>query len=420
MSSPHTLIVGEGIGGLALAQGLKKNGISFTLFERDLSPTARAQGYRVRLSDAIGATALRECLDQQMWDLFEGTCGEMKPHNFRFNAIDGTELEGLGPSGPIPRGVAGAKMEAAGAKFPPGMFGSKAYTVDRNLLRSLLLLGQEGQVKFGKSFERYELTSTGVIASFSDGTKEQGSFLLGAEGVTSPLRKQLLPNQRYVDTGSRVIYGKTTITPKLTARFLPKVLEGGVTVIQNLKGLTLFLEPIRFPKDASVESGGRLGSTKDYVYWVLGGCGEHLAIPDDEFHALSHKGAADLALKLTEDWKPAFRALLELQGTDQTSPLRIVSAKPERPAWIPSAHDFLLGDAVHAMMPIGGAGANAALEDAASLLKVIVEEGISEKTMGKYVDQMWERAAPYIRMSAMGAQKLLGFKSFEGAKEIDF
>jgi 2-polyprenyl-6-methoxyphenol hydroxylase-like FAD-dependent oxidoreductase len=43
------LIVGGGIGGLCLAQGLKTSGISVTVFERDESAATRGQGYAVRL-----------------------------------------------------------------------------------------------------------------------------------------------------------------------------------------------------------------------------------------------------------------------------------------------------------------------------------------------------------------------------------
>jgi 2-polyprenyl-6-methoxyphenol hydroxylase-like FAD-dependent oxidoreductase len=417
MSSPRILIIGGGIGGLALAQGLKKNGISFTLFEQDLSPTVRAQGYRVRLTEDKGAGALRECLDPELWNLFESTCPAMTQNSARFDAVDGTQLPDFFAGGPLPsKSASPAGVEF---KFSPRISDMKAYNVDRSMLRSLLLLGQEENVKFGKSFERYEVTSTGIIAFFKDGTLEEGTLLVGADGIASPIRRQFLPNQRYVDTGCRVIYGKTPITPELEMRLSPELMRG-VTVIQDQKPLTLYTEPIRFPKDASLASRGRLTHTEDYVFWVLGGSSEHFAASHDAFQTLSHRAAAVMTFKMTKQWNPAFRAIFELQNTDQTSPLCIISAKPERPDWAPSIRVTLLGDAVHASMPVGGLGANTALQDAASLVKLIVEAGISEKTMQRYIDHMWKDAVSYIEGSVMRPKNLLGFKGFEYAKEVEF
>lgn len=295
--------------------------------------------------------------------------------------------------------------------------GGYVYTVDRTMLRSLLLLGQEDHIKFGKTFTHYETTNTGVTAYFSDGSSESGTLLVGADGTTSSVRKQLLPNLRYLDTGSRVIYGKTPLTEELTARF-PAAAMKGTSVIQDQYPLTLFMEPIRFPKDAAVESNGRLARTDDYVYWVLGGSVETFGFSDAEFHSLSGKDAADLTLKLTAHWDPLFRPVFELQNTAQSAPLRLISAKPERPGWIPSAKVVLMGDAIHAMMPAGGSGANTALTDASLLAGIIAERGISEKTMGDFVNEMWEYALLAIEVSAQGGKKLLGFKGFENAKEV--
>lgn len=419
MSPPHILIIGGGIGGLALAQGLRKHNISFTLFERDASPISRAQGYRIRIA-GDGAISLHACLDSELWSLFERTCAELRFGGSRLNAIDGSELPffgvggarggGSGPPGPPGRGDLGTMKPIEGVR--PG------YTVDRTTLRALLLLGQEGNVKFGKTLTKYEITERGVTAFFSDGTSEQGTLIVGADGVTSRVRKQLLPEHKYFDTGSRVLYGKTFITPELTERFMPEAMRR-MTVIQDSIPLTLFLEPICFPTDASIESGGLIQNTQDYVYWVFGGNKEAVGLTDAEFHSLSGQEAADLTSKLTENWLPSFRCLFELQTTSQCAPLRLISAKPERPEWKSSAHVTLLGDAAHAMMPAGGSGANCALADTALLLKLIVEEGVTEETMGKYVDKMWEYSLPAIQRSAIAGQKLLGFKGWEDATEVD-
>jgi hypothetical protein len=60
----HVLIIGGGIGGLCLAQGLKKAGISAAVYERDgnINPA--------------GSRALSACLPPHLFDLFDRTCGK--------------------------------------------------------------------------------------------------------------------------------------------------------------------------------------------------------------------------------------------------------------------------------------------------------------------------------------------------------
>jgi 2-polyprenyl-6-methoxyphenol hydroxylase-like FAD-dependent oxidoreductase len=43
----HVIIIGGGLGGLALAQGLKTHGISCAVYEKDRSRADRLQGYRI-------------------------------------------------------------------------------------------------------------------------------------------------------------------------------------------------------------------------------------------------------------------------------------------------------------------------------------------------------------------------------------
>jgi 2-polyprenyl-6-methoxyphenol hydroxylase-like FAD-dependent oxidoreductase len=57
-SPSNVIIIGAGTGGLCLAQGLKRAGISVAVYERDRTRADGLQGYRVGI-DADGKRALR-------------------------------------------------------------------------------------------------------------------------------------------------------------------------------------------------------------------------------------------------------------------------------------------------------------------------------------------------------------------------
>ncbi len=78
MPQIKVLIVGAGLGGLCLAQSLRNAHIDFEVFERDLSPWDRPQGYRLHL-EADALNALREVLPPDLHRLFEATAMRTNP-----------------------------------------------------------------------------------------------------------------------------------------------------------------------------------------------------------------------------------------------------------------------------------------------------------------------------------------------------
>ena len=79
------------------------------------------------------------------------------------------------------------------------------YTADRGLLRRAMMTGIQDSVHFGEQFDWYELKDGDVKVFFVDGSIEQGTFLVGADGSRSAVRKQFLLDFRFLDT-ERLLY----------------------------------------------------------------------------------------------------------------------------------------------------------------------------------------------------------------------
>jgi 2-polyprenyl-6-methoxyphenol hydroxylase-like FAD-dependent oxidoreductase len=430
MWSPHIIIVGGGLGGLCLAQGLKKAGIRFSLFERDPCKEWRPQGFRLRINPD-GAAALHQNLPEHLWQLFETTCATTELGMTTLDAIDArvTSQRGGAPPETLAR--------RADQKTMLGPF-----TADRTVLRELLMLGLEEHIHFAKEFTHYTLSSpidhhqhhqhddgstssstssSGkevVTAHFADGSQVEGHLLVGADGLRSVVRRQFLPHHVPVDTDGRCIYGKTPLTPELLRQFPAEAMRW-MTLISDATPLTLFLEPIRFHEDPAVVSSGRVTSVRDYVYWVLLSRRSTFGMDDAELFRLSKPELVQLSLKLTQSWHPAVRSLLELQCVGQVAPIRIASALPVIPKWRASSRVTLVGDAVHVMSPTGGVGANTALQDAARLCDAIRCGGVTEAAIGAYEEQMREYAGKAIEGSYHGGKRMYNQAPFEQCSPVE-
>ena len=96
--------------------------------------------------------------------------------------------------------------------------------------------------------------------------------------------------------------------------------------------------------------------------------------------------------------------------------MRIDSALPDLPVWETQSCVTLIGDSVHAMSPTSVVGAVSALRSAATLSKVLGEEGISAQILKKYEDQMRQYTGEAIRNSVWGGKMLFGMRGFDELK----
>ncbi|HVU67846.1 MAG TPA: NAD(P)/FAD-dependent oxidoreductase [Ktedonobacteraceae bacterium] len=362
-SSLHVLIAGGGPGGLCLAQGLRKAGISVALYERDETPLIRKQGYRIHL-DGRAASGLRACLPPHLLALFTAT-----------TSAPGQQITILNKHLRTLRVIGTPRQEGGPAPLSAG--------VDRQILREILLAELEDAVFFGKELSHYEQQEDGrVRACFADGTTACGDVLVGADGINSRVRQQLLPAAQTVDTGTRCIYGKVLLS-EATRPLLPAGLSRGFgAVVSSRLGMALGLVDFqRDPAEAAREFAPRVHfhSAGSYLMWSLSIQRVHLSVSDDALLRMDGAALRQFTLQSIKSWHPDLRALVAASDPAEIFPIVVRVAVPCEP-W-PSGPVTLLGDAIHAMSPAGGSGANMALLDAGLLAQKLAAVARGDKPL---------------------------------------
>jgi 2-polyprenyl-6-methoxyphenol hydroxylase-like FAD-dependent oxidoreductase len=361
----HVLIIGGGIGGLTLAQGLKQAGISAAVYERDRTLTDRLQGYRVHISPT-GSLALHECLPPHLFDIFDRTCAapNMAVRFFteQMRVLLAFEGDLVASADPVARHRAASRIT----------------------LRQLLL-AELDNVHFGKTFERYEQRDGRVIAYFEDGTSAEGDVLMAADGGGSRVRRQFLPLAQRVDTGVVGIAGKIFLD---TARDrIARPLLDGISLVAAKGGLGLFIaiqemtggliDGIGGNEPALPGAGNLYENTRSYLMWALSAKREKFGLREAEW--VDGPALTAAAARLISGWSRAFRDLVGLADPTTISCLPIRTSVPIAP-WR-TERITLLGDAIHSMTPYRGIGANVAIKDAALLKRALVAAHRGERDL---------------------------------------
>jgi len=365
------LIIGAGTGGLTLAQGLKAAGVEVEVYERDHSPTDRLQGYRLSINP-VGCRALKACLPDAVYAKF--IANSAKPsesvtfldHRLRrLLAFDIPQREGSDVDNERPIG--------------------------RLALRGVLLDGLGPIVHFGKKFATFEdAPGGGVLARFADGAIAAGDVLVGADGASSPVRGQLLPQAQRIDTGIVAISGKHALSGE-GRKAVPAPILHGPTLILGPKGRFMFANAVEYEESSresvpdwsawmsspwegvralETEQGAdALAQSRDeYVMW--GFSARRAAFGPRDLEGLSGAELKAVALSQMTDWDPALRGIVERSDASTFVTFSVKTSTPVSP-W-PTRKVTLLGDALHNMTPFRGVGANTALRDAAALRKALV------------------------------------------------
>lgn len=386
------IIVGGGIGGLALAQALRRNRTGVEVYERDTRRGSRWEGYRIHINPT-GARALQACLPAEIWREFRKTAGPGGSFGFLTERL--AELVVVEESTMYPGGAADPAEDH--------------YAADRATLRRLLSSGLDDVVCFGAEFTSYEVLPDGrVRALFADGRSAVGDLLIGADGASSRVRRQLLPGVRIVDTGAIGVAHKVWLTDEMRAGLPPRLLTG-MNLIDPNAPFFLFTSMFEPPT----------GAGSPYLLCALVARADALPPDVTELDSDSLRVAVDV---LVAGWDPRLRRALA--GSDPAARSAVAfQATGPLPTWQPGPVT-VLGDAIHVMPPIGGLGGNTALRDAHLLSRLLLVADRGERSLtaavGEYEHEMRLYGAAAVRYSmdqkdralATGAAEKAGTRAF--------
>jgi len=339
------LIAGGGIGGLAAALACTRVGASVALFERaaefaevgagiQLGPNVMKVLYALGLHDAL-APVIALPLRLQV-------C----------SASSGAEL------GVLRLG------EAMLARY-----GSPYATIHRADLHALLLAALKGgnvPLNLNSEVSGFVQDSDGVMLNLNDGRQVKGDVLVGADGLSSRVRQQLLGDGAPVVTGHlayRALVAQSSLPERLRSQQITVWLGHQMHVVQY---------PVR---------GGEWLN----VVVIIAGRRVHDVVDEWDHSA----DAADLRHHLAEACSP-LQALVQAIDPWHLWSLRV--RPPMRgPHEQAQGRVALLGDAAHPMLPYLAQGAGMAIEDAFELSQVLASAGPAG--LSQYAARRWQRNA---------------------------
>ena len=343
----RVLIAGAGIGGLCTALALERRGIEARLFESaaelrplgvgiNLLPHAMAELAELDLADEIAELGVRTA--------------ELCYFN-RHGQLIWREPRGLDAGYPVPQ-----------------------VSVHRGLLQQALhramvkRLGSDALAAGHALVSCDERGSPGVRARFVERAsgairEEQADLLIGADGIHSALRRQLVPDEGPPHWNGQMLW-------RATSRF-PAFLSGRSMFMAGSRRRKFVAYPIGAP-----DAGGRAT-----INWVAELDRSGAGAPERE--DWNRRGSLDDFLPAFEDWRfPWLDVPALIRAAEAVYEFPMVDRDP-LPGWSRGGAT-LLGDAAHPMFPIGSNGASQAILDARALSDALAEAATIEDALARY------------------------------------
>jgi 2-polyprenyl-6-methoxyphenol hydroxylase-like FAD-dependent oxidoreductase len=312
----RVLIVGGGIGGLATAIALARNGMRATLLERSVFADETGAGIQ------LGPNATRILAELGVLDAVETVA--FKPDVLRlFDGVTGGALAS------VPLGSVAEQR-----------YGAPYLTFHRADLHAALLAACQGieaiDLRDGFDVTEVESLADGVTAIGADGSQVKGSSLIAADGIWSRLRDRIAPH------ASLRFSGATAWRALLPRDQVPAPFDAPNIGLWLGPRAHLVHYPVRGGKDLNIVAVVEGGSAKQ---------GWNLRAEPGGLLPAFHR------------WASPAKALLE--GIESWRCWSLFRLKPLH-RWT-NKRVALLGDAAHPVLPYLAQGAALAIEDAVAL-----------------------------------------------------
>ncbi|MCY1419549.1 6-hydroxynicotinate 3-monooxygenase [compost metagenome] len=320
-------VVGAGLGGAAAATLLQQAGFDVEVFEQ--APEFSRLGAGIHIGPNVMKIFRRMGLEQQL------------------------ELMGSHPDFWFSRdGVSGDYL----SRIPLGEFARREYgasyiTVHRGDLHALQMSTiQPGTVHFGKRLEKIADEDDQVRLDFTDGTSTRADIVIGADGIHSKIREELLGAEAPLYSGW--VAHRALIRGEHLARHAD-VFEDCVKWWTEDRHMMVYYTT----------------GKRDEYYFVTG-------VPHEawDFQGAFVDSSQEEMLAAFEGYHSTVQALIRSTEDITKWPLR---NRNPLPLWS-RGRLVLLGDACHPMKPHMAQGACMAIEDAAMLTRCLQETGLSD------------------------------------------
>ncbi len=339
----HVSIIGGGIGGLAAASALQRLGIEVTVFERN--PELREIGAGLTLW-ANGVQVLRQLGLADALTAVSARLTHFECWSWRGKRLGSMRLD------TIERRVGASSLGIHRA----------------DLLRLLAGTVNWGSIHLNAHCVGFRSEQETIISRFADGQEQQTDLLVGADGLHSVIREQLLGKQPprysgYTCWRGVALFAEQRVSPGISSETWGRGRRFGMLPIGN--GRVFWYATFNCPAGEQDRAGGRKARL----------------------------------LRLFEGWREPIGRLIE--ATDEETILRndLFDRRPVR-HW-GSGRVTLLGDAAHPPTPNLGQGACQALEDALVLAGCLADQREPVAALRAYEARRRKRSAAIIEQSAL-------------------